>query len=99
MLLQSVFGFKTTEYKEQARIWKNSYGSSEFPGISLNGEVSEAVELQLAPIFDDSGKCICDPQTGRGEIRVRHKDPSFSVQYVQPYSRSCVMMHRLLSKP
>ena len=84
--MQAVFGFKTTEYKEQARIWKNSYGSSEFPGISLNGVVSKSVELQLVPVHDDDGRCICDPadalnKTGRGEIRVRHRDPCACVQY------------------
>ncbi len=48
--------------------------------------VSESIELELVPIFDDDNNCICDPRdslnkTGRGEIRVRHKDSSHSVQY------------------
>ena len=84
--MQALFGFKTTEYKEQGCIWKNSYGSSEFPGISLNGAVSDAIDLELVPIYDENSKCVCDPadpsnRTGRGEIRVRHKDPSLSVRY------------------
>jgi long-subunit acyl-CoA synthetase (AMP-forming) len=85
-LLQAIFGFKTTCYKEQGRIWKNSYGSSEFPGISLNGAVADSIELEIVPIFDEDGKCVCDPgdvqnKTGRGEIRVKHKDKSLSVRY------------------
>jgi long-subunit acyl-CoA synthetase (AMP-forming) len=86
MLSQAIFGFQTTQYKDQGCIWKNSYGSSEFPGISLNGAVSESIDLELVPIHDDEGKCVCNPldpmnRTGRGEIRVRHKDHTLRVQY------------------
>ncbi len=54
--------------------------------MSLNGAISDAIDLELVPIYDDEGKCVCNPddssnKTGRGEIRVRHKDASLRVQY------------------
>ena len=45
----------------------DSYGSTEFPGISNNGEVSPEVEMKLVPLPQS-------PAPNTGEILVRRKD-------------------------
>ena len=59
-------------------------GSTEFPGISRNGEISGEIELKLEPVVM-SGKTIYSPQDTphpRGEIVVRRKD-GLRTQYWQ----------------
>ena len=54
----------------------DSYGSTEFPGISRNGEISGEVELRLEPV-KLAGKTVYSPDDNpcpRGEIVVRRKD-------------------------
>ena len=62
----------------------DSYGSTEFPGISRNGEISGEVELKLKPV-EMAGKTIYSPDDmpcPRGEILVRRKD-GLRTQYWQ----------------
>lgn len=54
----------------------DSYGSTEFPGISRNGDISGEIELKLKPV-ELGGKTIYSPDdtpSPRGEILVRRKD-------------------------
>jgi long-chain acyl-CoA synthetase len=73
---------------------KNAYGSSEFPGISVNGEVNENVELELVPVPEHDVvetilETVLDKATGqtatveREVVKVRRGDrfdPSASVK-------------------
>jgi long-chain acyl-CoA synthetase len=62
----------------------DSYGSTEFPGISRNGEISGEIELKLEPV-ELGGKLVYSPQgtpCPRGEIVVRRKD-GLRTQYWQ----------------
>ncbi len=54
---------------------KDSYGMTEFPGISSNGEIAADVDLKLAPVVR-GGVLVYDPddpRRPRGEIWVRRK--------------------------
>ena len=54
---------------------KDAYGLTEFPGISVNGEISPDVDLRLGPVVRD-GVLVYDPNDTarpRGEILVRKK--------------------------
>ena len=50
----------------------DSYGSTEFPGISNNGEIAPDVELKLVPCH--GGYSPDDTPNPRGEILVRRKN-------------------------
>ena len=52
----------------------DSYGSTEFPGISSNGEIAPDVELKLIPC--QGGYSPDDQPNPRGEILVRRRDGS-----------------------
>ena len=59
----------------------DSYGSTEFPGISSNGEVADNVELKLIPVYSSDGSEIY-PGTTEGEIVVRRKEDVPETFYV-----------------
>ena len=48
--MEEIFVPPTSLGKAQSSRVKNSYGSSEFPGISQNGEINENVDLELVPV-------------------------------------------------
>lgn len=48
--MTQVFMPQTTMLKEQSSRIKNAYGLSEFPGISVNGVISNAIDLELVPV-------------------------------------------------
>eukprot|EP01060_Flectonema_neradi_P006437 TRINITY_DN1434_c0_g1_i4.p1 TRINITY_DN1434_c0_g1~~TRINITY_DN1434_c0_g1_i4.p1 ORF type:complete len:1544 (+),score=254.47 TRINITY_DN1434_c0_g1_i4:210-4634(+) len=60
----------------------DSYGSTEFPGISSNGEIADNVELKLVPVFSPDGKTQIYPGNTEGEITVRRKDDVPPTYYV-----------------
>lgn len=81
--MDELFTPKTTNYSSQPSQVKNSYGSSEFPGIALNGVINQQIELQLVPLAGYSEIYPAAVSSGkvRGEICVRHKDRSITVSY------------------
>ena len=54
---------------------KDAYGLTEFPGISVNGEISTDIDLRLGPVVRNNNLVYDpnDPNTPRGEIIVRKK--------------------------
>ena len=40
----------------------NSYGSTEFPGISQNGVIGDQIELELRPVISEDGVTIYSPE-------------------------------------
>ena len=57
---------------------KDAYGLTEFPGISVNGEISNDIDLRLRPVVRN-GVLVYDPTDAnhpRGEILVRKKKKS-----------------------
>ncbi len=70
--MRDVLTTPTTTGAEQSSRVKNAYGATEFPGISANGEVSDAVDLELVDV-PDMGFSAADTPYPRGEIRVRHR--------------------------
>lgn len=95
--MDSLFMSPTSTGKAQASRLRNSYGSSEFPGISQNGEINESVDLELVPVpeFDVVTDGVCVSARGsrfepsapgqggltQGEIRVRHRNASLKFEY------------------
>lgn len=69
---------KTSSGEEQSSRVKDSYGSTEFPGISCNGEINAEVDLELV---DVAGYTTKDKPHPRGEIRVRHKEGLMATAY------------------
>ena len=52
--MESVFVPATTNFQSQSSRVKNAYGSSEFPGIAVNGRVNTDIELELVPVNNGS---------------------------------------------
>ena len=48
--MKEVFAPKTTSGEEQGSRVQNAYGSTEFTGISVNGEISQNIELKLIDV-------------------------------------------------
>jgi long-subunit acyl-CoA synthetase (AMP-forming) len=48
--LDELFMPLTSTGKSQSSRVKNAYGSSEFPGISVNGEINRSIDLELVPV-------------------------------------------------
>ena len=48
--LNEVFMSPTATFQPQSSRVKNAYGMSEFPGISVNGEISTGIDLELVPV-------------------------------------------------
>eukprot|EP01064_Diplonema_japonicum_P022536 TRINITY_DN3246_c3_g1_i1.p1 TRINITY_DN3246_c3_g1~~TRINITY_DN3246_c3_g1_i1.p1 ORF type:complete len:1703 (+),score=316.86 TRINITY_DN3246_c3_g1_i1:64-5109(+) len=63
----------------------DSYGSTEFPGISSNGVVSSEVELKLLPVVK-GGAMLYNPEAipPQGEIVVRRKDGCLTSYWNRP---------------
>jgi len=82
--MNALFSPLTTTYKTQSNIVKNAYGSSEFPGIAVNGIISTFVDLKLIAVPDRFDPDVSDPtnlSVRRGEICVRYKDPLIKLSY------------------
>lgn len=69
----------TTAGKDQSSRVKDAYGSSEFPGIAVNGVIDSEVQVSIRPLPFSS----CDDQSSQhGEIMVRRRNTSQApVQY------------------
>ena len=67
----------------EAVLVKNAYGSTEFPGISVDGEISPDVELELVDV-PELGYTRNDMPFPRGEIRVRNRNGVTSAYYERP---------------
>ena len=78
--MTAVFAPKTTTGADQSSRVRNSYGTTEFPGISVNGEINDDIELELVAV-PEMGYFPTDKPHPRGEIRVRHKKNLFSTGY------------------
>lgn len=65
---------------------KDSYGSTEFPGIAMNGEISSNVELRLEPVRrgDSIVYSPDDKPNPRGEIVVRLKSGEHAQYWKRP---------------
>ena len=48
--MKEVFAPKTTSGEEQGSRVQNAYGSTEFTGIAVNGEISQNIELKLIDV-------------------------------------------------
>ena len=83
--LNEVFIAPTATFKPQSSRVKNAYGMSEFPGISVNGEISSGIDLELVPVpevdvLDREGRVLMK----RGE----RYDPSLVITSSSPSSSS-----------
>jgi long-subunit acyl-CoA synthetase (AMP-forming) len=65
----------------------NSYGSTEFPGISQNGIIGSQLDLELRAVLSETGESIYSPNDQphpRGEIVVRSKNGQATEYWKRP---------------
>lgn len=60
---------------------KDSYGATEFPGITTNGEINASVDLELVPVSHLGMAGDADEPVAQGEIRVRNPNPGVTAGY------------------
>ena len=80
--MKEVFSPLATSGETQGSRVQDSYGTSEFPGISCNGEINESIHLKLIDV-PELGYVSTDTPHPRGEIVVRYKDKLMNPVYLR----------------